>query len=84
MEMKLGWVILRNPGQMEMQDGNPDRGNLEEKLRSQHPWSTVPRDRFGITALRIHLRETVTANARRAFPSVIYLIPQNMDVELTE
>jgi hypothetical protein len=69
---------------MEMQDGNLDRGNLKEKLYSQHPWSIVPQDRVRITALHIHLQETVTANAWRAFPLVIYLIPQNMDVKLTE
>lgn len=70
MEMKLGWVILRNLGQMELQDGNMDRDNLEEKLRSERPWNAVPPDKFGIEALRIHLQDTVTANARRAFPLV--------------
>ncbi|KAB8077608.1 hypothetical protein BDV29DRAFT_153477 [Aspergillus leporis] len=70
MQMKLGWVVLRNLGQKELQDGNVDRDILEEKLRLEHPWNTVTRDKFGIKALRIHLQETVTANARRAFPSV--------------
>ncbi|KAK6810758.1 hypothetical protein RU639_013520 [Aspergillus parasiticus] len=70
MHMKLGWVILRNLGQKELQDGNVDRDILEEKLRLEPPWNTVPRDKFGIKALRVHLQETVTANARRAFPSV--------------
>ncbi|KAL2846710.1 hypothetical protein BJY01DRAFT_234510 [Aspergillus pseudoustus] len=56
-ETKLGWVILRNPGQIEMQDGNPDRGNLEEKLCSQHLWT-----------LCTYLQEIVTVNAWQAFP----------------
>lgn len=70
MPMKLGWVILRNLGQKELRDGEIHRDTLEEKLHSEHPWNTVPHDKWGIKALRIQLQEIVTVNARRAFPSV--------------
>ncbi|KAH8430047.1 uncharacterized protein LDX57_007718 [Aspergillus melleus] len=70
MQMKLGWIIVRNLGQKELEEGDVDRNVLEDELLLQRPWDTVPRDKFGIKALRTHLQETVTANARRSFPSV--------------
>ncbi|KAH8430985.1 uncharacterized protein LDX57_008647 [Aspergillus melleus] len=70
MQMKLGWIIVRNLGQKELEEGDVDRNVLEAELLSRRPWDTVPRDKFGIKALRTHLQETVTANARRSFPSV--------------
>ncbi|OKL55273.1 hypothetical protein UA08_09433 [Talaromyces atroroseus] len=34
------------------------------------PWNVLSKDRFGIKALKTRLQETVTANAREAFPHV--------------
>ena len=71
MQFKLGWVVVRNLGHKELQDGDVDREAREEDLYREHPWNIVSRDKFGIQALRIRLQETVTANARRTFPLVV-------------
>ncbi|CRG85853.1 Interferon-induced GTP-binding protein Mx [Talaromyces islandicus] len=68
MRLKLGWIIVRNLGQIELQDLHIDRDAAEERFRHTAPWNGIPRDRFGIKALKIRLQETVTSNAREAFP----------------
>ncbi|KAH8690854.1 P-loop containing nucleoside triphosphate hydrolase protein [Talaromyces proteolyticus] len=69
-ESKLGWIVVRNLGQKEVQEQNVDRDGAEAKLLQVSPWNNLGKDRFGIEALKSRLQETVTANARRAFPSV--------------
>lgn len=69
MQVRLGWVIVRNLGQSELL-GGIHRDAAEEEHRKKHPWSIIGRDSFGIDALKIRIRVTVTANARQAFSSV--------------
>ncbi|KAE8549699.1 hypothetical protein EYB25_008223 [Talaromyces marneffei] len=47
------------------------RLDLEENFRLTAPWNIISKDRFGIRALKTRLQETVTANAREAFPHVL-------------
>ena len=70
MQVKLGWVIVRNLGQSELQGGITGRDIAEEELRMNYPWNTVDREDFGIIALKTRIRVVVTANARQAFTSV--------------
>jgi hypothetical protein len=71
MQVKLGWVIVRNLGQSEL-CGGVCRDAAEEEHRSRHPWCIVGRDSFGINALKTRLRVIVTANARQAFSSASF------------
>ncbi|CAG8945706.1 unnamed protein product [Penicillium salamii] len=68
MQVRLGWVVVRNLGQSELL-GGIHRDAAEEKHHKKHPWSTIGCDSFGIDALKIRIRVTVTANARQAFSS---------------
>lgn len=70
MRLKLGWILVRNLGQMELQEGITDRDAAEEKSRRTVPWNSLSKDRFGIKAMKARLQETVTTNAREAFPHV--------------
>lgn len=70
MQVKLGWVIVRNLGQSELQGGTTRRDAVEGELRTKYPWNTVDCDDFGIDSLRNRIRVIVTANARQAFSSV--------------
>jgi hypothetical protein len=70
MRLKLGWIIVRNMGQMELEEGTTDRDAAEERFRLAAPWNDISKDRFGIKALKTRLQEIVTANAREAFPHV--------------
>ncbi|EME80001.1 uncharacterized protein MYCFIDRAFT_141872 [Pseudocercospora fijiensis CIRAD86] len=69
--MKLGWHIIRNPGQMEMADTGLDRGALEANFfRSQAPWNTIEKDKVGIDALRVRLKDVLSSLVKREFPKV--------------
>ncbi|KAJ9269487.1 hypothetical protein DTO212C5_4338 [Paecilomyces variotii] len=70
LKMRLGWIVVRNLGQKELQEGGVDRDIAEEDFRHTHPWNTIGEEKFGIKALRSRLQETVTTNARQAFASV--------------
>lgn len=55
---------------MELQERLTDRDAAEERFRLAAPWNVLSKDRFGIKTLQTRLQETVTANAREAFPHV--------------
>ncbi|KAI9656010.1 MAG: hypothetical protein M1821_005071 [Bathelium mastoideum] len=68
---KLGWSVVRNPGQQQLMDGKADRKSLEDDFfRYKEPWKTIDKDRVGMTALRKRLQQTLTAHIRREFPKV--------------
>ncbi|KAK3074249.1 hypothetical protein LTR53_003472 [Teratosphaeriaceae sp. CCFEE 6253] len=47
--MKLGWHIIRNPGQKELQDKALKRGDLEATFfRTSAPWNTIDKDKVKI------------------------------------
>ncbi|CAI7625828.1 unnamed protein product [Penicillium pancosmium] len=78
MQVKLGWVIVRNLGQSELQGGTTRRDAVEGELRTKYPWNTVDCDDFGIDSLRNRIRVIVTANARQAFSSVKFEISNGL------
>ncbi|KAJ5124287.1 Dynamin [Penicillium bovifimosum] len=67
---KLGWIIVRNLGQQELEDGNVDRDLLEKKWHQTPPWNRVRAENFGINALGKQLQLVLTSHVRRTFPSV--------------
>lgn len=69
--MKLGWHVIRNPGQKELQDLALDRGELEvEFFRSCAPWSSIEKDKVGVDSLRVRLKEVLSSLVKREFPKV--------------
>lgn len=70
---KLGWVVVRNLGQQELENGNLDRDLLEERWHQTPPWNRVRAENFGINSLRKHLQQVLTSHVRRTFPSVSIL-----------
>ncbi|KAJ5544065.1 hypothetical protein N7494_005344 [Penicillium frequentans] len=86
MQVKLGWVVVRNLGQSELQGGITRRDAAEEELQKHHPWNVIDCEDFGIDALKIRIRVTVTANARQAFTSVKHEVsnsPKARQISLT-
>ena len=70
-KLTLGWCIVRNPGQKQLQDSAADRRAIEMIFfRDKAPWNTLEKDRVGIGALRVRLQEILTSNIRREFPKV--------------
>ncbi|KLJ11831.1 hypothetical protein EMPG_13014 [Blastomyces silverae] len=68
---KMGWSLVRNPGQQDLDDGTQDRAKTEENFfRTKSPWNTIDEDKVGINSLRGRLQEILTMHIRREFPHV--------------
>jgi len=69
--MKLGWHIVRNPGQQQLLDGSLDRYSLELNFfRSKDPWKNINADRVGMESLKERLKEILSGVVRQEFPEV--------------
>lgn len=70
LRMNLGWSIVRNLGQKELSDGvNRDLAE-DHFFRQTAPWNSLDKDKVGVEALKVRLREVLIANIRREFPKV--------------
>ncbi|KAL4872346.1 hypothetical protein BDV12DRAFT_210860 [Aspergillus spectabilis] len=67
---ELGWVVVRNLGQKDLQDPSKNRDSEEETFSRSPPWNRLSKDNYGIEALRTRLQALLASNVRRAFPSV--------------
>ena len=67
---QLGWILVRNLGQHQLDEGNLDRDILEEQFHQTEPWNQVRAENFGIKALTNRLQEILTSIVRSEFPSV--------------
>lgn len=67
---QLGWIVVRNLGQQQLEDGDVDRDLEEEVFHQTAPWNRLRAESYGIIALRNRLQEILGSNVRREFPSV--------------
>lgn len=71
--MKLGWHVIRNPGQMELSNKSLDRDAHESNFFSSHaPWSGIEKDKVGVDALRGRLNEVLSSLVKKEFPKVCH------------
>ena len=69
--MKLGWHMVRNPGQQDLADINLDREGLEMAFfRSTAHWNTLEKDSVGVESLRERLKDVLSGLVQREFPKV--------------
>jgi hypothetical protein len=69
--MKLGWHIIRNPGQKDLQNMSMDRSDLEAAFfRSSTPWSNIEKGKVGIDSLRLRIKEILSSLVKKEFPKV--------------
>ena len=69
--LRLGWHIIRNPGQKEMSDPSLDRQRTEINFFStKHPWNKVAKERVGTESLRQRLQDILSQLVRQEFPKV--------------
>lgn len=69
--MKLGWHIIRNPGQQELRDALLDRDQLEMNFfRTRAPWNNIDKSKVGIDALRCRLKDVLSSLVKKEFPKV--------------
>ena len=71
---KLGWHVVRNPGQQHLNDASEsflDRSALEsEFFASVVPWKAIDADKKGIESLRDRLKEILSNLVKQEFPKV--------------
>lgn len=78
--MKLGWHVIRNPGQKQVADTCLDRGHLESMFfRSQTPWNSIDPSKAGIDSLRCRLKDVLSSLVKKEFPKVRLRLCQMMD-----
>jgi hypothetical protein len=69
--MKLGWHIIRNPGQKELQDMDVNRGSLEVAFfRSSTPWNSIGKGKVGVDSLRLRIKDVLSSLVKKEFPKV--------------
>jgi len=69
--LKLGWHVVRNPSQEELNNKSVDREAAEVKFfRERMPWAKLDKDKVGVTALKLRLQLILAAHIRREFPKV--------------
>ncbi|GME37743.1 Dynamin GTPAse [Neofusicoccum parvum] len=70
-KLSLGWCLVRNPGQKDVDNPDFDRFVAEESFfQTVPPWRGLPKDRVGVDALRERLQVILAAHIRREFPKV--------------
>lgn len=70
-KLKLGWSIVRNPGQSDLEDSTFDRHTSEKSFfKSKEPWAKLQRDRVGVESLQGQLRDILTEMVKKEFPHV--------------
>ena len=69
--LSLGWGIVRNLGQKELETSPGSRTSTERSFFAQEsPWDTLDKDKVGIQALRQRLQAILADHIRREFPKV--------------
>lgn len=70
-KLSLGWCIVRNLGQLQLSKESSDRHASEKYFfKNEEPWVGLDKDRVGIDALQVRLREILADIVRREFPGV--------------
>lgn len=83
-ELRLGWCIVKNPGQQDILNPAFDRYAEEDSFfRTVQPWNSLPMDRLGVDALRERLQIILAAHIRREFPKVSALHQRRIVLLLT-
>lgn len=69
--LRLGWHLLRNPGQADLTCSLQERCDVEKNFfRDVHPWNTLDERNLGIESLRSRLQGILGDHIRREFPKV--------------
>jgi hypothetical protein len=69
--LRLGWHVVRNPGQQQLSDEALDRGRLEQYFfDTVSPWNKVEKDKVGMETLRVRIQDILSDLVRQEFPKV--------------
>jgi muramidase (phage lysozyme) len=69
--LRLGWHIVRNPGQQQLSDSILDRDGLEQNFFcTVSPWNKVEKDKVAIEPLKARIRDILSDLVREEFAQV--------------
>jgi hypothetical protein len=68
--LRLGWHLLRNPGQSDLKAGRCRHAIEAEFFTNVSPWKTLDKGKVGVQSLRIRLQAMLEDHIRREFPKV--------------
>lgn len=72
--LKHGWCVVKNPSQRELLDPESDRHECEKNFfDSKEPWTSLPKDRVGIAALKTRMQRLLGHIIHREFSQVCWL-----------
>ncbi|KAK3670782.1 hypothetical protein LTR78_009354 [Recurvomyces mirabilis] len=81
LSLKLGWHVVRNPGQQQLLVADTDRDALElDFFRTEAPWKSLSHSHTGIESLRNRLKEVLSGLVQREFPRVKQEINKRFNV----
>jgi hypothetical protein len=70
-KLALGWCIVRNPGQVQLDSSSAKRAEIESSFfQYTAPWNSIDKEKVGIESLRLRLQEILASHIRREFPKV--------------
>jgi hypothetical protein len=69
-KLNLGYCVVRNRGQQDKDKSSTERHKTEREFFKTQPWSSLGKDRVGISALSPRLRDLLSEITRREFPIV--------------
>jgi hypothetical protein len=68
--LRLGWHLLRNPGQSDLNAGRCRHTIEAEFFTKIAPWNNLNKEKLGVQTLRIRLQAILEDHIRREFPKV--------------
>ena len=82
--LNLGWCIVRNPGQKDLDNPAHDRQSMEKLFfQTQDPWKKVDKEKAGVEALKLRLVDVLGEMVTREFPAVsVSYIPVDFPAHL--
>lgn len=68
--LRLGWHLLRNPGQSDLNEGRSREAIEENFFIKTSPWKDIEKSKVGVDSLRNRLQAVLEDHIRREFPKV--------------
>lgn len=69
--LRLGWHIVRNPGQQQLSDSTLDRDKLEQIFfQTKSPWDKLEKDKVAVKPLKRRIQAILSDLVREEFPKV--------------
>ncbi|OBT59178.1 hypothetical protein VE04_00659 [Pseudogymnoascus sp. 24MN13] len=77
-KLKLGYCIVRNRSQKELDTDSDSRTCTARSICRTDPWSSLPKDRVGVDALKSRLQDLLSEIVQREFPKIKRQIEQRL------